>query len=89
LPPGATEIARNPIASQAFIYGRSMGVQFHPELTAAVLKGWLDWGGLREVGNDGQDSDIMLLQTIAEDPASRERTFYLIDNYLAKVAKLI
>ncbi|MEY4654889.1 MAG: hypothetical protein RL523_288, partial [Actinomycetota bacterium] len=41
------------------------------------------------VGNDGQDSDIMLQQTIAEDPASRERTFYLIDNYLAKVAKLI
>lgn len=89
LPPGGVEIARNPIASQAFIYGRSMGVQFHPELTSAVLKGWLDWGGLREVGNDGQDSEIMFQQTVAEDPAARERTFYLIDNYLEKVAKLI
>jgi len=89
VPPGATEIARNPIASQAFIYGRSMGVQFHPELNAAVLKGWLDWGGLRDVGDDGQDPEIMMAQTIAEDPASKERTFYLIDNYLSKVAKLI
>ncbi|NDD26326.1 MAG: type 1 glutamine amidotransferase [Actinobacteria bacterium] len=65
LPPGAIEIARNPIASQAF------------------------WGGLRSVGEDGQDPEIMMQQTIAEDPASRERTFHLIDNYLSKVAKLI
>jgi GMP synthase-like glutamine amidotransferase len=89
VPPGATEIARNPIASQAFTYGRSMGVQFLPELNAAVLKGWLDWGGLRSVGEDGQDPEIMMAQTIAEDPASKERTFHLIDNYLSKVAKLI
>jgi hypothetical protein len=58
-------------------------------LNAAVLKGWLDWGGLREVGNDGQDPNIMMAQTIAEDPASRERTFFLVDNFLEKVAKLI
>jgi hypothetical protein len=58
-------------------------------LNAAVLKGWLDWGGLREVGNDGQDPNIMMAQTIAEDPASKERTFFLVDNFLEKVAKLI
>lgn len=88
VPPGATEIARNPIASQAFTYGRSMGVQFHPEVNAAVLRAWLDCGGLRSVAQDGQDPDIMTQQTVAEDHASRERTFHLIDSYLAKVAKL-
>jgi hypothetical protein len=66
-----------------------MGVQFHPELNAAVLKGWLDWGGLRSVGEDGQDPEIMMQQTIAEDPASKDRTFHLVDNYLSKIAKLI
>jgi len=89
LPLGAKEIARNPIASQAFTFGRSMGVQFHPELNAEVLKGWLDWGGLRSVGEDGQDAEIMMQQTIAEDADSKLRTFHLIDSYLSKVAKLI
>jgi GMP synthase-like glutamine amidotransferase len=89
LPLEAKEIARNPVSSQAFTYGRSMGVQFHPELNAAVLKGWLDWGGLRSVGEDGQDPEIMMQQTIAEDPASKDRTFHLVDNYLSKIAKLI
>ena len=89
LPPGAIEIARNPIASQAFIYGKSLAVQFHPELNAAVLKGWLDWGGLRSVGEDGQDAQIMMDQTIAEDEASKQRTFDLVDAYLKDVAKLI
>jgi len=89
LPLEAKEIARNPVSSQAFTYGRSMGVQFHPELNAAVLKGWLDWGGLRSVGEDGQDPEIMMQQTIAEDPASKDRTFHLVDNYLSKIAELI
>jgi len=89
LPVEAKEIARNPIASQAFTFGRSMGVQFHPELNADVLKGWLDWGGLRSVGEDGQDAEIMMQQTIAEDEDSKLRTFHLIDSYLSKVAKLI
>jgi GMP synthase-like glutamine amidotransferase len=89
VPPGATEIARNPIASQAFTFDRSLAVQFHPELNAAVLKGWLDWGGLRSVGEDGQDAKIMMAQTIAEDEDSKQRTFALVDAFLKDIAKLI
>jgi GMP synthase-like glutamine amidotransferase len=89
VPPGAEEIARNPIASQAFIYGRSLAVQFHPELNAAALKGWLDWGGAKKVSQDGQDPQILMAQTVAEDEASKQRTFDLVDAYLKDIAKLI
>ena len=42
LPPGATELARSPRAPQAFRCGRSLGVQFHPEVDLAVVRDWLD-----------------------------------------------
>ena len=41
LPPGATEIARTANASQAFVLGRALGLQFHPELDRELLEGWL------------------------------------------------
>lgn len=89
LPPGAVEIARNPVASQAFTIGRTLAVQFHPELDAAGLKGWLDGGGAAEVRDDGQDPDVMLAQTVAEGPAARERAFALVDAFLTEVAGLL
>ena len=88
LPPGAIEIARNPVASQAFIYGNSLAVQFHPELNAAGLKGWLDWGGDVKVLEDGQDPEIMLAQTEAYEAAARERTYKLVDAFIDRIAKL-
>jgi GMP synthase-like glutamine amidotransferase len=44
-PPNAREIARNSAASQAFVAGRNLALQFHPELDEAMLTGWLDNGG--------------------------------------------
>jgi GMP synthase-like glutamine amidotransferase len=40
LPPGATELARSPAGVQAFSYGRHLGVQFHPESTVEIVRGW-------------------------------------------------
>ncbi|HEY5853113.1 MAG TPA: gamma-glutamyl-gamma-aminobutyrate hydrolase family protein [Aldersonia sp.] len=42
LPPGAREIARTANASQAFLLGTTMAVQFHPELDRGLLEVWLD-----------------------------------------------
>ncbi|MFM1795834.1 MAG: hypothetical protein RLZZ340_511 [Actinomycetota bacterium] len=89
VPPSAVEIARNPVSSQAFTINNSLAVQFHPELTASALKGWLDWGGDKKVIQDGQDPAVMQAQTLAEEAAARERTFYLVDNFLKQIAKLI
>jgi GMP synthase-like glutamine amidotransferase len=88
VPEGAREIARNSAASQAFSYGRSLAVQFHPELTADTLEGWLDEGGRKQVLGDGQDPDALLAHTRAEESAAGLRTITLLDAYLEQVAGL-
>ncbi len=89
VPAGATEIARTPAASQAFVVGRSLAVQFHPELDAAGLQGWLDWGGASKVRDEGLDQDVMMAQTVATASAARDRTFALVDAFLTDVAGLL
>jgi GMP synthase (glutamine-hydrolysing) len=43
LPPGAVPLARTDLCLQAFRVGeRAWGLQFHPELDAAGLHGWID-----------------------------------------------
>lgn len=88
LPEGATEVARNSVASQAFTIGRSMAVQFHPELDGDALDGWLREGGTPQVEADGQDPDALLAHTRAEETAARQRTYALVDAYLERIAKL-
>lgn len=87
VPPGAVEIARSPIASQAFIINRTLALQFHPELTAEALDGWLVWGGDKSVKAVGQDPAVLLAQTAAEDAAAEQRTFDLVDNFIEKIVK--
>ena len=87
VPAGALEIARNPVSSQAFIINKALAIQFHPEVTASSLDGWLVWGGDKKVIEDGQDPTIMLAQTENEEGAARERTYALIDAFLAQIAK--
>ena len=89
LPPGSVEIARNPIASQAFLIENSMAIQFHPEITPESLVGWLDWGGDKKVIEDGQDPEVMKAQTRAYEQDAQKRTYQLVDAFLSQVAKLI
>lgn len=88
VPAGATELARNSAASQAFRFGRSLAVQFHPELNGDTLHGWLAEGGSDKVLADGQDPVALLAHTRAEEDAARERTYALVDAFLEKIAEL-
>lgn len=87
LPPGAHEIARNAISSQAYILRRNLAVQFHPELTSGMLHGWLDNGGDVQAVRAGFDPDEMYAATVAEDPAARARAYALVDAFLDRVAR--
>lgn len=41
-PPGAEALATTDVSLHAFVQGPHTGVQFHPEVTLAVVEGWID-----------------------------------------------
>jgi len=78
LPDGATVLARNDAAVQAFTIGRHLAVQFHPEVDGPQLKRWLDSMDTREARSVGVDPDQFLADTIREEPAARARADRLV-----------
>lgn len=82
-PPGAVEIARNEVTSQAYTIGRSLGVQFHPELMSNGLAGWLNHGGAELARVQGLDPDELLASAVAEDTAAAKRADALVEAFLA------
>jgi len=87
VPPAAVEIARNSLASQAFVLRRNLAVQFHPELTADGLLGWIDNNGRALIEADGQDPDVLHAHMVAEEGAASERAHRLVDAFLDQVAR--
>jgi len=59
LPPGATELARTPIAVQAFAHGPHLGTQFHPEATIDIVREWAN-AERNQVRSGGVDGDALL-----------------------------
>ena len=82
LPPGATEIARNGNASQAFALRRMLAVQFHPELDSSLLALWLDHDR-DEVIEAGIDPNELLCRTAELEKDSASRLGALVDGFLA------
>jgi GMP synthase-like glutamine amidotransferase len=86
VPPGAREVARNAAASQAFVLDRNLAVQFHPELTVAMLEGWFDNGGRDKAARQGLDPAVLLAHTHRLEDAARSRADALVDGFLERVA---
>jgi GMP synthase-like glutamine amidotransferase len=86
LPPGATEIARNANSSQAFVLGRALALQFHPEIDHGLLELWLDDDRDGEVVGFGLSHHELRSRTseLADDAATRIRG--LVRGFLTQVA---
>jgi GMP synthase-like glutamine amidotransferase len=83
LPPRqARVLARNDVGVQAFVIGRHLAVQFHPEPDGELLRLWLEVGGREEAEQAGTDPDAFLAETYAMEPAARERADTLVASAL-------
>ncbi len=85
VPESATEIARNRNGPQAFCMGRSLGLQFHPEVDSGLLAEWLVIGG-EELRAHGVDPDEMAAETARLESSASRRTQRLVDWFLDDVA---
>lgn len=85
-PPGAHTFARTGAADQAFRIGRSLAVQFHPELTPDQLVSWVDSGGREYLVEHGIDIEDLLAQTERLAAEAQGRSRALVDRFLDQVA---
>jgi GMP synthase-like glutamine amidotransferase len=86
LPAGIPMLARTALANQVFTAGRSLGLQFHPELTPSVLECWLDVGGEAQLTAQGVGTAALLAQTRSLAGAAAIRTRELVRRFVRNVA---
>ncbi|NUQ99997.1 MAG: C26 family cysteine hydrolase domain-containing family [Streptomyces sp.] len=85
-PPGAEEVARNLVCTQAFRLGRSLGVQFHPEITPTTVRRYLELGGAEQCLHHGVDPGELLTRTRDLAATARANARHLVDGFLDRVA---
>jgi GMP synthase-like glutamine amidotransferase len=78
LPPGALELARAASGPQAYALGRSVGLQYHPEVTQAIVDGWL-----ATADDNVPDPEPLRRETARRAQDARERAFALFDRISA------
>jgi len=86
-PPGAEVIAESDLCPQAFVYGRSLGLQFHPEVTREIMDDWVRVYR-HELDADGVDPDELMEESHRRIDDSNRNARLLLERYLERVAKL-
>jgi GMP synthase-like glutamine amidotransferase len=84
-PPGAKLVAETDAASQAFVVGRSMGLQFHPEVTPEIMDEWVR-AYPHELEAEGVDPQGLLDETRRRAAQARQTTWRLLNNFRDSVA---
>jgi GMP synthase-like glutamine amidotransferase len=84
-PPGAEAIADSPVGSQAYRIGRSLGVQFHPEVTPEIMDSWVRVYR-HELDADGVDPDRLLAETNERAADTRKTAWRLFDRFIDRIA---
>jgi GMP synthase (glutamine-hydrolysing) len=85
LPPGAVLLADGPVGPQAYMIRRSLGVQFHPEVTPEIVADWVA-GSRDDLEREGVDGDRRAAEARERDGDNRARALALFDEFLERVA---
>jgi GMP synthase-like glutamine amidotransferase len=89
-PPGSTLLAKTDLAPQAYRMGRSMGVQFHPEIDAQMFDTWTDYWrnteeGQRFLASAGDLPERMQAEIRAKESGNRDNCRLLLRDFLAGI----
>lgn len=79
-PKSARIIARSALCPQAFTIGRSLGLQFHPEITPSIMGRWAEIERQRVPAD--VDLDDVMAQTRAAAESNRRRATELTNAFL-------
>jgi len=83
VPPGAELLADSPAGPQAYTIGRSLGLQFHPEVTPEIMDSWVA-AYRHELDQEGVDPDRLLEDTYARADDTRVAAWRLFDGFLER-----
>jgi GMP synthase-like glutamine amidotransferase len=83
-PPGAKLVADSPAGPQAYTIGRSLGLQFHPEVTPEIMNSWVA-AYRHELDQEGVDPDRLLEETHRRAADTRAAAWRLFDGFLARL----
>jgi hypothetical protein len=86
-PADADVVAETDVGPQAFVAGRHLGLQFHPEVTTQIMEDWVRVYR-HELDADGVDPDALLAETYERARSARAASRTLLDAYLQRVARL-
>lgn len=87
VPGQAEELARSAVGPQSWRAGTSMCTQFHPEVTEAMVRRWIEGGGAEEAAKFGRDPDQLLADTRRNVADSKPNTNTLVDWYVESVVR--
>jgi GMP synthase-like glutamine amidotransferase len=83
-PSAAVLLAENPAGPQAYVVGRSLGVQFHPEVTIPIVDEWVALGA-DDLARHDVDGAQLLAETRRHADENRARAWRLFDGFVARV----
>jgi GMP synthase (glutamine-hydrolysing) len=82
-PPGSQLLADSVAGPQAFRIGRSLGLQFHPEVTPEIMDLWVE-AYRHELDQEGVDPDQLLKETYDRAAEARAAAWRLFDGFLSR-----
>jgi GMP synthase-like glutamine amidotransferase len=84
VPPGATALAESPVGPAAFELGPHLGVQFHPEVTLAVISAWAR--AEHRLAELGIERPALLAESARRLRDARANSWRLFDRWWARAA---